>query len=297
MKKFKYKKLVISFLSIGILAISLFLLNTVKKTYRLKVHRLKELELFSYYSNPFIDYFNENSQFPADMKDAYVLNPRQVDFKKYIQNQFHDILSRGNGLVGYIPLYNKRTLKREAFLLISAGIDGHLDLKNPFTDTLFINQKIKSVKFYNTHFPYKSGDTICLDSSFNLLDYFFGKKDYLIDYVNFRDFYLSEIPEVYSITSLVNRIKTHNYFGKYDKLSKQIYGYFGSISSDSLIGGAKYIYFKTGNFLIENRLIDTLGFNFTVGDSVALAGFLVRFDPKDKIISFKNCFVLKNRLK
>ena len=297
MKKFKYKKLVVSFLFVGVFAISLFLLNTVKRAYRLKVHRLEEFELFSYYSSPFMDYFNENSQFPADMTDAYVLHPRQVDFKKYIRNQFHDIMSREKGLIGYIPLYNEQTLKREAFLLISAGIDGHLDLKTPFTDTLFINQKIKEIKFYNTHFPYKPGDTIYLDSSFNLLDYFFGKKDYLIDYVNFRDFYLSEIPEVYSITVLVNRIKTYNYFGKYHKLSKQIYGYFGSISSDSLIGGTKYIYFRKGNFLIENRLIDTLGFKFTVGDSVALAGFLARFDPKDKIISFKNCFVLKNRVK
>ena len=88
---------------------------------------------------------------------------------------FTDSLNKNQDILLYIPLYNRDTKKKESFILISAGIDGKLNTKYTIGDTIYDDEYLNKFEFYNLkeYIERKS-------MKFNLWDYYFGNKDYLI---------------------------------------------------------------------------------------------------------------------
>ncbi len=119
-----------------------------------------------------------------------------------------DSFARNEGQpLAYYPIYNPSTRKRESFIVLSAGIDGELDNLFSEKDSLYIDSWWEKVDLYNlqgffvdkyksyckarsTEFlqEYEPADCEMLVSvaeeltypEFSLADYFFGKKDLLL---------------------------------------------------------------------------------------------------------------------
>ncbi|MCK4676579.1 MAG: hypothetical protein KAT48_00480 [Bacteroidales bacterium] len=295
MRYFKKKRIIILFsLTIVVIAIILFFVFNVRKNYINNFSEMEYRKINFLYQNPFISYFENKSECPLNIEEVIVLKPDDPEYETYLNRHFKDFLSKEKELIYYMPLYNKHNLKRDAFLIVSAGIDGKVDNLVSKEDTIFIDEFEKKLNFYNSSRYYRIGNPMQSyhDSTFSITNYFFGQKDYLIAYINCIDYYKSQIKKLYLIDSLINRIQKYNYIEHKNTTVKQIYGYHGIYSKDTIRDITKYVYFTVDNFIVKNKLYDEKDFETTTGDSVAFVGRLVKINLESKEIDFDNCIPL-----
>ncbi len=132
--------------------------------------------------------------------------------------------------------------------------------------------------------------------NFSIEKYFFGKKDYLITYINGNSYYKSQIGKVYSTSEIVNRILLFNYSTnprKSDRVIKQVYGFITSNNDSLRLQTEDTIVVKTlDGFDIVCYAFH--GYNKKLIEhekELIIYGLLDNFDPSNKKIEFKNCFL------
>jgi hypothetical protein len=151
-------------------------------------HRLENIQLDIHYVNlviPFVEYFAENNYLPLCL-DSLSYGFSDSSWNKVKNIVYKDYLAKKDTLLVYYPLYNKN-FKKDAFIIVSGGIDGKIDNFFYPQDTVFKDDFFNRFDFYNFTEEkllqnYFEADTVY--NKFNLFKYFFGKKDYLIYYVD-----------------------------------------------------------------------------------------------------------------
>lgn len=160
-----------------------------------------------YYEYP-MDYFFQEFECPISIQDIINSGIEDPVYINHINTQLKDVFSKKeNALLSYIPVYNPKNLKREGFVMLSAGIDGKLNnIFDVKTDTVFIDNLNDRFKLYNPRsFSEPTSSSILQNiNGFNLYNYFFGKKDCVLEYFNCIDFYKMQ-PGAYSLDELIER--------------------------------------------------------------------------------------------
>jgi len=235
---------------------------------------------------PFIGYFMQHFSCPNNFEEVIPLPKSDPDFQIYCKRYFTDYLQRyPNHKILYLPVYNENNKNREAFLLLSAGIDGKINYSIPPQDSLFTSNWNSAVDIYNPNHYYAIDSIITkmMPPSYCLYDYLFGKKDYLIAYIDCIHYYRSQAQDSLSLLELVNKIENK-------KLKRKIIYYKGLLSSDTCIHNSRYIVFKDNGYIIYNQLYDWPKEETTrINDSISMIGTLEQFDYLTRTIKFKNC--------
>jgi hypothetical protein len=275
------------FIVIVVLILSIFFIykdlknDYIKKFKKLDSHRIRLL-----YQDPYINYFESNFECPHEIQEAIMLKPNNPDYNNYINRHFKDFLSRKhNYLIHYIPLFNPSNLKREGYVILSSGIDG--EINNDGEDTLYITNFKEKLKLYNPESFYKIGDTIKPKSKvdFNIIDYFFGNKDYLIEYINCIDVYKQQARKELSLEDLIKKIENQRIKGR-------IIGIKETNPIDTIIDNTTYVYFTFNDYLIKNQIYNGYYKGVNSEDTLFLTGTLQDFDEEKQVISFKNSIQL-----
>ncbi len=229
-----------------------------------------------------LSYYDTNSEYPLNLEELKSFMkgyPHVSNLEKAV-----DMFSKKEKPFNYLPIYNPITKKREAFVLFSKGIDRKTDNLSQ-GDSIFTSNYILKLKFYDT-------DTSGVYSIKNLYSYFFGNKDYLISYYNYRDNYID-----YCINSEL-------LYGK--NLIENILMYSKRLSPSNEFDVEQYAYY----FLVDSLVIindSTASFNnfkynlicdfFSrheiefISDSIKVIGYVNSINIITKEIHFKNCLI------
>jgi len=262
--------------------------QTIKENYIANLKKLDESRFLHRFAFPFRDYIidNEKNEYPETIEEALALltDHYETDLKDYLSK-------KSKGKICYIPLYNPDNLRREAYIVLSAGFDGKINNRFDWNDTLFITDFQDRLKLYNPHDFYKLGGCIPLnkDIDFNIFSCFFGRKDYLIEYVNMFDFYKFIVDYTYSTEKLID------YFEKSPPSYKVVLAYKGVMSSDTIIANNRYILFRHEGYLIKNKLLHN-EINIVPTDTTILIGTFKKFFNQSKTIEFVNCFQIDEEI-
>jgi len=179
------KKISIVIIALMILG-AFFLHNRIKNDYLKKVQQVDQNRLagserdVSWLGNcfPYSDY-NLHNQLVTMVPDKYITGRTG---KTFLQLFFGDSLNEFGHILLYVPLYSRQTNKKESLVLISAGIDGKLNTQYNVGDTIYDDEYLDTFNFYNVQ-EYINRESM----KFNIWDYLFGKKDYLVRYYNCVD--------------------------------------------------------------------------------------------------------------
>jgi hypothetical protein len=263
------------------------------------------------YSHYIMDFYFEYPQtYQELLQAAYEESIRYNNFSDYglYENKyFKDLLSRETpGFLQYIPLYNRDNMKREGFMVLSAGIDGKINNKYEWNDTLFVDDFLFSSDFnYFGNFglidkknmlklyPPKNLATIDIQKEkpkvyFNIFNYFFGNKDILVGHGNLICDYLSRLSNIYNLGEMLE--ESSYYFTG----SRTIWGYKGNFAVDTIIENERYIFFRYEDYLIRNKLYD--GRDLFLSDTIKFIGTVSNFDSVNKIIDFVNCIQIDKEI-
>jgi len=246
------------------------------------------------YDTPYVDYsFNNNLELPETFEDIRKelkkdfddnLDDVQYGYDDYINDYVRDFLSKeAPGFIHYIPLYNPDNLKRENFVLLSAGIDGKINNRYDWRDTLFLNDFQDKLKLYDRNKLISIFDDVTAEKKvyFNIFYYFFGKKDILIVSGDIIDTYKLQMRGfTYTLDKLIEEIDKRPCF-------RRIYRYMGVYPIDTLIGSERYIFFQHDDFLIRNKLYG--GRDVILSDTMFFVGTPNGFDKENRIIDLRNC--------
>lgn len=140
------------------------------------------------------------------MDDLAKLPGYKNKFDKIYKKRYKDVFSSENeAIYQYIPVYNYITKKREAFALLSTGIDGELDNNLTKFDTIYQKNFKDKLKLYNIKMisSFKNSSIIKEKPKFNMLDFYFGNKDLLIMYINCKENYKA-VKGYYGLEDLKN---------------------------------------------------------------------------------------------
>ncbi len=187
MIKLIIKRILLIILSL-VLILLLIIVIHIKKIGSIYEHNFKLIDnakINMIFQDPLIRYYQITGDCANSLDSLFPgLSKTTIDSLKMIH--YKDLLSSNDyQILQYIPLYNKDR-KKNAFILISAGIDGKLNNNYNQNDTVFKNNFNTKFKLYNNflyenQFVYKSDS---IDSKFHIFQYLFGKKDYLVCYVD-----------------------------------------------------------------------------------------------------------------
>ena len=287
--KRKYFSIILCVLS----GLSFFIyFQIVKETYLANYNKLFrnrfltpiEYYFFQYKQHEYPETIEKVMKFMSDYDSC-------IDYDKYEYTYFRDYLSKkSKGTIHYIPLYNQNNFKREAYIILSAGFDGKINNHYDWRDTIFINDFQDKIKMYNQNNFKKFGthNKLFNKIDFNILYYFFGRKDYLVEYVNFID-YCKDAARVYQTLNLEKLIKGV----ESDYTDYNIISYKGVVLTDTLISNERYIIFRHQDYLIRNKLFDNTKEVFS-GDTLIFIGSFDNFDKENMIIDFIYCIQVED---
>lgn len=181
------KKKITYLIILILLLILVFKYLKISANYERQFEMLNTAKTLMIIQDPFINYYLTKGVIPNSIDSLFPFSPRnEIDSLKIIH--FNDLLaSNRNQVLEYYPLYNRKDTIRDAFIIVSTGIDGKLNNKFDLGDTIFKDNYFKKFNFYNYNNSFKnqfvlSNDTI--NNKFNLILYLFGKKDYLVSYID-----------------------------------------------------------------------------------------------------------------
>jgi len=298
------KKLILSSSVLLVCLLLYIYYKTIKDTY---VQNFNELaESWGSHCMPYIDYIF--FEYPQTFEEIRLSLENDFDYsyyQYYIYKYVRDYLSKEtHGFFHYIPLYNHENMKREGLILLSAGIDGKINNRYDWSDTLYIRdfQNIddiqKKIKLYDFD-KLTSFDTVIWKRKvyFNIFKYFFGRKDILIDKRNLIFDYKFQVKETYELEELMKNIeKLQNFTDKGENLEyRKIFGYKGTFSKDTIIGDDRYVYFQHNDFIFRNKLYEGTK-DIIPSDTIILVGTLISFDQEEKIFDFIYCIQVEEEI-
>ena len=274
------KKILFVLVFIGIVIILILYFNS-KNSYSKKFYKLDNLRTSLYFDYFFDDYFFEHFSYPSnvDTIDQYFKILANSNEKYY--DDFIDPLSNSNQHIKYIPLYNRINKRIEAYVLLSAGIDGKINNVINNKDTFFIDNYQEIIASYNRDSFYKTGDTIKNNKAeFNFINYLFGKKDYIIFYMNGIEGYeIAPISSFQPFDSTLNRIL------EYKNLQTRVIRFISTLKMD------------TNNFILNvndsNSFIGKLDHFIEIKNNIQykIIGCIDSIDTLNRIAYLRNCLV------
>ena len=167
----------------GLLAVILILFVLEKNDFNKEKKEFnRRFELEYYFSFFWHDYIQTGEC--ALSIDTLVKKYKREE-KAILKYNFWDSFQDNKGRVKYLPIYNSKTNRRDGYIVLSAGIDGNIDTPYGEKDTLYDNSFLDKLRLYNPDNFYKNNDVIKpFKINFNIYSRFFGKKDFLIQYIN-----------------------------------------------------------------------------------------------------------------
>lgn len=239
------------------------------------------------YQDPFISYYINNLEFPKEIEYVIELDQDDPDYDAYVQRHFKDYLSQQNGQIKYIPIYNRKNLQIRAFVLLSAGIDGKMNID--VQDTMFLDDFDNRIPSYNRQSFYRIGDTLGVDDNikFNIWRYLFGNKDYIIYYVDIKEYLKKHTTQPYPLSELIEQIKNRNYIEQKGKIIRQVYSYSGVVYE---LNGS--LIMKSDNFKISSDLLNDKKKEILVGEKITLSGILFNINLDQNMIEFKKSIMI-----
>jgi len=269
-----------------------------------------------YYNMPYDDYvLYYNLELPQtfeEIREKLMDNFSCSNYDNYVNHHMKDFLSKEyQRFIYYIPLYNPENFKIEGYILLSAGIDGKINNRYSWRDTLFINdfQEINDfcindiknrLKLYDTN---KLSGKLGSDKKngrkiyFNIFNYFFGKKDIFISYRNIIDEYKRYVRCTYSMSQLIEEFEVliDRWGEQFKNIGMlKICSYKGIMDVDTIIDNNRYIFFRHDDYLIRNRLYDCR--EIKLSDTLIFVGTRSNVDLENKIIDFVNCIQIEEEI-
>ena len=234
-----------------------------------------------------MNYYYRHGEFPIDYRKIdtsfynliYNENIKYEDFN-YIRDQFYlDPFSKDSAFFFYKPIYNKYNNKREACLLLSAGIDGKINTILP--DTIYLNDSLN----INTYNDYNQKYNYCFS--------WFGKKDILVlkldGITNMKTFNKN-----FSLNTIVNYFKdSKNKHIKYNQMLNKAICTEGVVDSVISKYNDKYIVLKDSNIHLLFNLYYPDSISTNIGKSIKLLGICNKY-LDDSIIEFINTIECNN---
>jgi len=268
-----------------IILVSYFL--SIKNQYTKNFAKLDMQRLEFKFQDPFVHYFFQHFQCPDKVKD--IISHNDAEYDRYLRSSLNDPLSRQNeSIINYFPVFNPINLSREGFVILSTGIDGKFDNNKIIDDTLFTTDFIGKLKVYNADSFYKIGDTIERNDEihFNILNYLFGHKDYLVEYINCIDLYKQSGTFLLTIEELVDYLassRAENWRLAF-KLQNSLKA---KKENDSLL------VINHGEYIIKCWFNPTYNPNIIMNDSLKIVGIYNGLSENEREIQLYNCIQLK----
>ena len=192
---------------------------------------------------------------------------------------FPDSLNKCGNILTYVPLYNRKNKKKESFILISAGIDGKLNTEYNVGDTIYDDEYLNKFNFYNTT-EYAGRKSL----KFDLINYIFGKKDYLVRYYNCinEGHYAPQIIEYYNYRE---RLPSQN----------QSISVIAAFDKDTIVGDTSMIVLKSwmDNYKVYCNMHNSAAINFHIGDTLTISGYVQKID-EDRNFHISHCAFTAN---
>ncbi len=285
------KRIILIFISFILILILTFYVNNNYKhkeiEYKVNCNQLKHMKNSFLIEGFLINYYYMHGEFPNDYRKVdssfynsiYNKNIKDKDYD-YIRDQFYlDPFSKDSSFFFYKPIYNKYNNKREACLLLSAGIDGKIN--NIYPDTIYLNDSL-NISTYND-----------CNQKFNYYFSLFGKKDILVLHLdgisNMKTFH-----KYFPISTIVDYFKNYkNKYLKYNQMLNKAICTEGIVYSVLSKDNDKYIVLKDSNIYLLFNLYYPDSISINVAKSIKLLGICNKF-INDSIIEFKNTIECNN---
>lgn len=152
------------------------------------------------------DYMLTHLEYPATINEVVDVSGDEI--KKGGLSVWHDPFSADSSLYSYLPLYDRINKKRLGFVLLSAGVDGKVNIINTEGDTLFIDDFEDKLSVYNPSgikdHKKSKGEHIDVKVGFSLFDKMSGKKDLIVGYGIARDYLEENASKIRSWDKLSN---------------------------------------------------------------------------------------------
>jgi len=219
--------------------------------------------------------FFHTKNYPESMDEMISLYVENGITEDAITEIFVDPFHRNQDYFYYIPLYHRKNGNREGYLLLSAGIDRKIN--NMFNDSIYIDEDVQ-LKLYSAS-----------DTSFNIFQKWFGKKDLLIFQRNGREFIKNArykgIRTLDEITEVATNVRKRPYFVMGEDMVFSHTMFEGKILNKD----ATSVYFKNGITWFKIQLYDPIDYTrLNVGDDVIFTGLMTGWE-NDSTINIKNC--------
>jgi len=232
-------------------------------------------------------YFNHYFECPKSYKDISSMTENDVEYQEYVSRMFVDYLSRKtNGKLKYIPLYNKNNLKREGFILVSAGFDGKMNNSINENNTVYTHNYKDNLSVYNP-----TDSILWNEYSPNLFNYFFGKKDLIFYAENSIETFKQQgiIKEVIANEEIIRSIKNESFRKKtrvwhfaVDSIHLE-----NTYDNDSLD-------FEIDGYLLRLKMYVDQKINNN-WDDMSFVGNIEFFNDSLRNVIFNNCIVIDSK--
>jgi len=268
------------FIIVGLILVVVLTYVGIKLDFNKEKNELNRRFELEYYFRPFDHVFFMTGECALSI-ERLVENYKEKE--RFLAQNLWDSFQNNKGRVKYLPIYNSKTNRRDGYIVLSAGIDGNIDTPYGEKDTLYDNSFLDKLRLYNPDNFYKNNDVIKpFKIDFNIYSRFFGKKDFLIQYVdcaketkeimkgyrNISDMYIYLKTKIRPIGM---RVKAHNVFFDKSKLKNNVEFY------DK----------KTNSKLIMDI------YRFEPVDSLEgiIVGSVEKFDTINRVIKLRGVFV------
>jgi hypothetical protein len=174
----KNSMLVILSLITSLLIVSGIIYKVINNNFKDNLGIISDHALNSDYQLLFVEFFDDRLRYPQNLEELFDYYSEDSLYVKDIKTLLSDPFSKNHLYFRYIPVSSRLSKLPEGYLLISAGIDGHLE--QIILDTIF-SEDISKLNFYNN---LQQADQITFRKykiKFSIWDYFFGHSDFLIE--------------------------------------------------------------------------------------------------------------------
>lgn len=176
------KRVILGLVTFSILGLILFVhINREREKYLDNVNEINNRKISSVLERPFIISCMNNMECPPNSNT--VLFNKNRDYEDLQRHLFIDLFSSDSNELMYVPVYNRLTKRRDAFVIISAGIDGNLNTEVTSVDSMYTDNCFESLNLYNKNTSFNPDTLWLIDSAtFSIVDVYFGNKDLLLSY-------------------------------------------------------------------------------------------------------------------
>ena len=247
---------------------------------------IRNIELISSHSDMldyqivFYVFFSEHFYFPSNLNELYDFYSSDSERLKEVKKIMIDPFSKKGKDLLYIPVYSRKNLLCEGYLLVSAGIDRVLNTH--LSDTVFFDD-VENLNFYNCIDVAKMLSYRDYEASYSMRDFLFGNKDFFVEHADGVEIFLYNSKWDYSPTELFNKL----YPKGFNTLECSVFGTVKSKDCNRIIV-ADSLYTVICN-LYKGRLA-----NVKENERIRVSGtYKNRIDPKNHTIYLDNCIIVK----